>query len=145
MVLRKPFLANQKHQYRISKEKNMITVPTIKRIELIMSIQVCLITRMKSNYMKNSGKKNFSCKSKASRSCIPTWITWCSAHYKKNADYYEYSSLSHFVNEFWLRWKEKLFLQIGSINIVHPNEENMIVSPIIKRMEIITGIQVYLI
>ena len=39
----------------------------------------------------------------------------------------------------------KLFLQIQSINIVYPNVENMIVVPITKRMEIITGIQVCLI
>ena len=30
------------------------------------------------------------------------------------------------------------------MNIVHPNEENVIILPITKRMEIITNIQVYL-
>ena len=41
--------------------------------------------------------------------------------------------------------ESKLFLQIQSINIMHPNEENMIVMPITKRMEVVMGIQVYLI
>ena len=39
----------------------------------------------------------------------------------------------------------KLFLQIQSINIMYPNEENMIVVPITKRMDIVISIQVYLI
>ena len=71
----------------------------------------------------------------------------CSAHNKKNGDYYEYPSLSHFMDEHWLqeKWrKEKLFLQIQNINIVYPNEENMIVVPITKRIEIITSTQVCL-
>ena len=41
--------------------------------------------------------------------------------------------------------EKKLFLQIQSINIMYPNEENMIVMPITKRMEIIMCIQVCLI
>ena len=36
----------------------------------------------------------------------------------------------------------ELFLQIQSNNIVYPNEENMIVVPMTKRMEIITGIHI---
>ena len=40
--------------------------------------------------------------------------------------------------------ERKLFLQIQSINIMHPNKENMIVVPITKRMEIVISIQVYL-
>ena len=38
--------------------------------------------------------------------------------------------------------ERKLFLQIQSINIMHPNVENMIVITITKGMEIITTIQV---
>ena len=72
----------------------------------------------------------------------------CSANNKRNGDYYEFPSLSLFMKELWLKgkwWKEMLFLQIKSINIVHPNEVNMIVVPITRRMEIITSIQVELI
>ena len=39
----------------------------------------------------------------------------------------------------------KLFFQIQSINIMYPNVENMIVVPIIERMEIVMNIQVCLI
>ena len=71
----------------------MIVVSITKGMEIIMSIQVCLISRV-------------------------------------NFDYKE-------------KWqKEKLFLQIQSINITYPNEENMILVPITKRMEIIMSIQV---
>ena len=40
---------------------------------------------------------------------------------------------------------KKLFFEIQSINIMYPNEENMIVVPITKRMEIIASIQAFLI
>ena len=43
------------------------------------------------------------------------------------------------------REKENLFLQIQSINIMYPIEEDMIVAPITKRMEIIMNIHVCLI
>ena len=43
----------------------------------------------------------------------------------------------------WL--KETDFLQIQSINIMYRNEENVIVVPIRKRIEIITSIYVWLI
>ena len=39
----------------------------------------------------------------------------------------------------------KLFLQIQSINFMDPNEDNMIVVPIAKSIEIVMSIQVYLI
>ena len=74
----------------------MIVMPITEGIEIIMSIQVCLISRMNINYKENGEKKSFSCKSK-------------------------------------------------NINIMYPNEKNVIVVPIIKRMEIITSIQVCLI
>ena len=50
----------------------------------------------------------------------------CSANSKRNGDYYEYPSLSHFTDE--------LCLKIKSMNIVYPKEENMIVMPIKKRI-----------
>ena len=51
--------------------ENMIVMPITKRMEIIMSIQVCLISWMNINYKENRGKKSFSCKSKASMSYIP--------------------------------------------------------------------------
>ena len=41
--------------------------------------------------------------------------------------------------------ERKLLLQIQSINIVYPNEDNMILVPITKRMEIVISIQVCII
>ena len=38
--------------------------------------------------------------------------------------------------------EKKLFLQNQSTNIMHPNRENMFVLPILKLVEIITGIHV---
>ena len=57
-------------------KKNMIVVPTTERMETIMSIEVCLIPRININYKENGGKENFSCKSKALISCIPTRRAW---------------------------------------------------------------------
>ena len=51
-------------------EENMIVVPITKRKEIIISIQVFLISQINFDYKENVGKKNFSCKSKASISCI---------------------------------------------------------------------------
>ena len=64
----------------------------------------------------------------------------CSAHNDKNEDYYEYPSLTHLTDEQELQgecWKEKLFLQIRSINIVYPNVEKMIAVPIIKEWRLL--------
>ena len=51
--------------------ENKIVVPITKAMEIILSIQVCLISRMNFDYEENGGKKTFSCKSKASISRIP--------------------------------------------------------------------------
>ena len=75
--------------------ENMITMPREKIMEIVMGIQVSLISWMNFDYMKNGGKK--------------------------------------------------AFLRIQTINIVHPNAENMIMAPIRNRMEIIMSIKVCLI
>ena len=56
--------------------RTWLQCPLTKRIEIIASIQVCLISQINFDYRENGGKKNFSCKSKASISCIPIWRTW---------------------------------------------------------------------
>ena len=73
-------------------EVNIVVLPITKELEIIKSIQVCLISWMNFGFKENGGKKSFSCK-----------------------------------------W---------SINIVYSIQENMIVLPIEKRIEIITSIQV---
>ena len=64
---------------------SVIVVPIIKRIEIIMSIQLCLNSWINFNYEENDGKK--------------------------------------------------AFLANPNINIRYPNEENVILMPIRKRME----------
>ena len=51
---------------------NKIVVPIAKEMEIIMSIQVCLVLWMNLDYRENGGKKSFSCQLKVLISCIPT-------------------------------------------------------------------------
>ena len=68
---RKAFLTNPKCQYRVSNEENMIVEPTTKRMKIITSIQVRIISWINFDYKENGGQKIFLCKSKASMSFIP--------------------------------------------------------------------------
>ena len=77
----------------------MIAVTITKRIKIIQSIQLCLISYMNINHKENGGKRTFSCKPKASILCIAMWRKDCSANNKKNGDYYEYPILSQFTDE----------------------------------------------
>ena len=76
MVEINAFLPNQSISMVYLKMENITVVPRTKTIEIFMSIQVRLISWMTINYKENSGKKSFSCKSKASILCIPIWRTW---------------------------------------------------------------------
>ena len=86
-------------------KENMIAVSITKIMEIIISIQICLISRINFDYMENGGKKSFSFKSIASISCIPIWtvvpitnrietvisiqiypISWMNINYKKNGE-----------------------------------------------------------
>ena len=51
------------------------------------------------DYKENGGKKSFSWQNKDLISCIPIGEHDCSAHNKKNVDYYEYPSVTHFTDE----------------------------------------------
>ena len=42
-----------------SNKESRIVVPIIKRMGVITSIQVCLISQMNINYKENGGKKSF--------------------------------------------------------------------------------------
>ena len=62
------------------------------------------------------------------------------SNHKKNGDYYENASLTYFTNELWLHEnlkKQKLFLQLLSLNIIYPNGEHMIVVPIKKEWRLL--------
>ena len=124
--------------------------PIAKRMEIRISMFVSF-SQINFDYMENGGKKSFTCKRKASISCIPIWKTWYNTHNrllkvskfalickwtliirkilerkafstkrkhryiypytenmiivpnnKKNGDYLENPSLSHFTDELWL-------------------------------------------
>ena len=73
MLERKAFLANPKHHYRVYQGGEHDCSANKKRMEIIMSIQVCLISWVNFDY--KGGNKSLSCKSKASISCIPMMKT----------------------------------------------------------------------
>ena len=71
MVGRKVSLANPKHQYHVSQLGEHDCGAIMSRKEIIISIEACLMSQINFNYKENGGRKNFSCKSKASISCFP--------------------------------------------------------------------------
>ena len=99
MVERKASLANPSINIVYPNRGNHDCSAIMKGMEIIISIQVCLISQTNINYRENSGMKSFSCKSKASVSISQWGKHDCSAHYQKNGDYNECPSLSHFKDE----------------------------------------------
>ena len=69
----KTFLANPKHEYRVSQfgEHNC----SAHRMETNTSIKVYLIPHVNIKYLEKGGRKSFSCKSIALILCIPIWKT----------------------------------------------------------------------
>ena len=59
MVERKLFLDIQSGNIMYCNVENMIVMPTTKRMEIVMSIQVRLISWINFNYKENGGKKAF--------------------------------------------------------------------------------------
>ena len=59
MVERKAFLANPKHQYRISQCVEHDCSANNKRIEIIMGMQVCPISQMNFDYKETQERKAF--------------------------------------------------------------------------------------
>ena len=53
--------------------ENVIIAPITKRIEIIMTIQVCFISHMNLKIRKMVERKAFLAKSKLSISCTPMW------------------------------------------------------------------------
>ena len=69
----KTFLANPKHEYRVSQfvEHDCCA----HRMETNTSIKVYLIPQVNIKYWEKGGRKSFSCKSIALILCIPIWKT----------------------------------------------------------------------
>ena len=69
------------------------------RMEIFMSIHVCLISWMNFDYEENGGKKAFLANAKHQYHVSQGGEHDCIASNKKNGDRYGYPNLSHFVDE----------------------------------------------
>ena len=99
MVGRKLYLQIQSINIVYPKVKNIIFVPIIKRIDIFMGIQVCLISRMNFYHKENGGKKAFLANPTQQYRLSQCREHDCHANNKKNRVCYEYPSLSQFINE----------------------------------------------
>ena len=70
------FWPNQSINIMYPNEANLIVVPIKERMEIIMHIQVCLISQINFNNRENGRNKSFSCQIKASISSILIRWTW---------------------------------------------------------------------
>ena len=99
MVERKLFLQIQGINIMYPNVENMIVMPKTKRTEIVMSIQLCLISRVNIDYEENAGKKAFHANPKHQYRVSQCGEHDCHANNKRNRDCYEYRSLSHFTDE----------------------------------------------
>ena len=70
--------------------ENVIVQPITKRIDIFLSIQVCLTSRMNFDYKENGGKKTFFANPKQQYRVSQCGEHHCRANSKKNRYYYEY-------------------------------------------------------
>ena len=80
-------------------EENIIVMPILKRMEIIMSIQVYLISRMNFDYEENDGKKALLVNPRHQYRVPQCTKHDCNANNKKNGDCYRYPSFSNFRDE----------------------------------------------
>ena len=80
-------------------KENVIIVSITKRMEIITSVHVCLISWMNFNYSENSGKKSFSRNPNHQDRISQYGEHDSNANNKNNGNYYKNPSLSHFVDE----------------------------------------------
>ena len=99
MVERKDFVANRNFNIMHPNAENMIIVPITKRMEVIMSIQVCHISWININYIENGGKNSFPANLKHQYRVSQSGERDCGAHNKKNGDYYKDPSLTLLTDE----------------------------------------------
>ena len=59
MAERKLFLQIQSSNIMYPNVEHMIVMPITKRMEIVMSVQVCLISRINFDYKENGGRKAF--------------------------------------------------------------------------------------
>ena len=68
-------------------------------MEIIISIQVCLISRKNFDYKENGGKKDFLANPKHQYHVSQRGEQDCRANNKKNGDYYKNQCLSLLMDE----------------------------------------------
>ena len=96
------FLPTQTINIVYPKEDNMIIVPITKRVEIILSTQVWLISRMGIKY-KEMVERNFFLQIQRSNIVHPNVENMVVVpNHNRNGDYYENPSLSYFMDELWL-------------------------------------------
>ena len=144
---KKAFLVNPKINIMYPKVGNIIVVPITKRMQINMSIHVCLISRMKFDHKENGGKKAFLGNPKhqyrvsqyGNMVVVPITkkivIILC----------IHVCLISRMNFNYMKNGGKKAFPANPKHHIMYPNVGNMIVMPITKRMEIIMSVQVCLI
>ena len=71
-------------------EENIIVMPITKRMDIVISIQVCFISRRSFDYIENGGKKALLANPKPQHRVSQCGERDCHANNKKNGDYYKY-------------------------------------------------------
>ena len=80
--------------------ENMIAMPITKRTEIVMGIQVCLISWINLDYKENGGKKAFLANPNHQHHVSQCGEYDCHTNNKRNGDCYKHPSLSHFTMNF---------------------------------------------
>ena len=78
----------------------MIAKTITKRMEIVIGIQLCLISLMNFDYKENGGKRALLVNQKHQCHVSQRGEQDCHTNNKKNGDYYKYRSLSHLMDEF---------------------------------------------
>ena len=99
MVERKLFFQIQSINIAYPNVENMIVVPITKRIKIVMSIHVRLISQMNFDFKENGGRKALLANPKHQYRVSQCEKHDCNANNKKNGGCYGFSSLSHFMDE----------------------------------------------
>ena len=99
MVERKLFLPIQSINIVYPNKENVIVMPITKRREIVMGIQVCVISWMNFDYEENGRKKALLANPKHQYHVSQCGQRDCHGSNKKNGDYFEYPSLSYFTKE----------------------------------------------
>ena len=99
MGKRKLFLQIQSINIMYPNWENMIVMPITKRMEIVMRIQVYLISRMNFDYEENGEKKALLANPRRQYRVSQYREHDCHANNKKNRDYYEFPSLPYFTDK----------------------------------------------